>query len=295
MNALVSHFGSGDALFTGAALLTLATGLRRIPGMKRVPASLIGVVGAIVVAFSAAPLPLWLYALWALCLAVWLFLQRKSSRDARPARVASIALAICCVGAFLMEVPWHVTPRIPGGPHDTVYLIGDSVSAGIGDKETWPAFFRARTGVSMVDLSRAGETVGTALSAAERIPAGTAIVLMEIGGNDMLGRTSVAKYRDGLDKLLQTVHGSGHAVVMLELPLPPGMNGFGKVQRALSRRYGVALIPRRLFMRVLAGKDTTVDGIHLSARGHQAMAEMIQSILGPSLKPTRVRSDVSGT
>lgn len=287
VNALVAHFGSGDALFTGAALMALSTGLRRFRATSRFPASLLGTIGAVIVAFSAVPLPLWFYALWGGCFVAWAVLQRKATVNRYAERVLSIVLAIYCAGAVLMEIPWHRTPRIPGGPYDTVCLIGDSISAGLGERETWPKIFQSNTGVEVVDLSRAGATSGTAMDAVNRIPSKPCLVLLEIGGNDLLGPTSTKKYREDLDRLLNAIRSlpgsSDRAMVMLELPLPPGRNNFGAIQRELSQKYDVALVPRRFFMGVLAGEGNTVDGIHLSPAGHRAMAAMIQRALGPAL------------
>ena len=64
---------------------------------------------------------------------------------------------------------------------------------------------------------------------------------------------------------------------MLELPLPPLYNRFGAVQRRLARRFGVVLVPKRYFANVLAGDESTLDGLHLSHIGHAKMSRMIWS------------------
>jgi lysophospholipase L1-like esterase len=45
------------------------------------------------------------------------------------------------------------------------------------------------------------------------------------------------------------------------------------------------LIPKRYFASVFAGADATVDGLHLSGRGHQRMARIVEDVLGESLRP----------
>ncbi len=71
---------------------------------------------------------------------------------------------------------------------------------------------------------------------------------------------------------------------MIELPLPPFFNEFGRIQRNLARIYGVTLIPRRRLMEVLATKGATLDTIHLSEKGHQLMAEMVWRQIGQFLE-----------
>ncbi len=66
---------------------------------------------------------------------------------------------------------------------------------------------------------------------------------------------------------------------MFELPLPPFRHEFGRVQRALARKYHVALIPKRVLLSVLAGSDSTVDTIHLTQAGQRRMATRVWRLL----------------
>jgi acyl-CoA thioesterase-1 len=66
---------------------------------------------------------------------------------------------------------------------------------------------------------------------------------------------------------------------MLELPLPPFYNEFGRAQRRVARRHGVLLVPRRVMLGVLLHGGSTVDSIHLSPSGHARMAEAIWGII----------------
>jgi acyl-CoA thioesterase-1 len=59
-------------------------------------------------------------------------------------------------------------------------------------------------------------------------------------------------------------------------------NEYGRIQRQLAARYGVRLIPKRVFIRVLTGEGATLDSIHLSQAGHRAMADAIWNIVEPA-------------
>jgi acyl-CoA thioesterase-1 len=98
---------------------------------------------------------------------------------------------------------------------------------------------------------------------------------MEIGGNDILGATSSSDFEMSLDRLLQKVCRQDNVVLMLELPLPPLYNRFGEIQRRLSRRHKVVLIPKRYFASVLIGPQSTIDSLHLSPAGHRKMSAMV--------------------
>ena len=90
----------------------------------------------------------------------------------------------------------------------------------------------------------------------------------------MLEQMNSHEFAKNLDELLYLATAKARTVVLMELPLPPFFNNYGRVQRTLAARYGVPLIPRRRFTAVLAHSGGTLDGLHLSA-GHQRMAEMV--------------------
>jgi acyl-CoA thioesterase-1 len=90
-------------------------------------------------------------------------------------------------------------------------------------------------------------------------------VILEIEGNDLLGGTSIPKFREDLEKMLTLVCGPHRRVVMIELPLPPFYNRYGMVQRALANSHGVTLIPKRYLAQVITTPGATVDGLHPSA------------------------------
>ena len=69
------------------------------------------------------------------------------------------------------------------------------------------------------------------------------------------------------------------AHAMFELPLFPFQNAYGRAQRAVAKRHAVALIPRRHFARVLGMKDGTLDGLHLTQKGHDEMARRVAALL----------------
>ena len=70
---------------------------------------------------------------------------------------------------------------------------------------------------------------------------------------------------------------------MFELPIPPLYEGFGRVQRNLASRHGVALIPKRILLSVIAAADATVDSLHLTQQGHDRMADVVWALLAPAM------------
>ena len=46
-------------------------------------------------------------------------------------------------------------------------------------------------------------------------------------------------------------------------------------------KHGVAMLPKRYFAKVLATENGTLDGLHLSQTGHDAMAKILAGVIEP--------------
>ena len=324
MRMIAYHFASGNAFFSGMGMLIVAVlvgALVRKPWVRRF-VRMLAVAGVLFVALSATPQPWWLYSLIGIAVLLWLTIgipkasvtltsnivtkfsdQRERPNGVRAAarigwrlcrpgtrtsrsRLAGIALIVISIVGILLELPYHLSPTINGPSFTKLYLIGDSISAGmLGPKEnTRPKQFRSRYNAEMIDLSQEGETAKSALKKTALVTDERALVLLEIGGNDILGSTSVADFEATLNQLLSQLVGPERTLVMMELPLPPFYNRYGQIQRKLAAQYRVQLIPKRYFINVLGGEDTTLDGLHLSENGHAMMAATVWALLRNSLK-----------
>src|SRR5262249_41384129 len=149
------------------------------------------------------------------------------------------------------------------------------------EKGTWPQLLARSHPIEVADLSRMGATAASAVRQAESLPSEGGMVLLEIGGNDLLGSATAAEFERDLDRLLDRVCVPRRVVLMFDLPLPPFCNDFGRAQRRLASQYGVVLIPKRVFLAVLTGEGATLDSVHLAGGGHERMAEAVWSLLRP--------------
>ena len=148
--------------------------------------------------------------------------------------------------------------------------------------ETWPKILARENGIQVQDISHVGETARSALKRARKYDINSAIVVIEIGGNDILGYTTASEFARDLDALLKHLSAKDRQLVMFELPLPPLYHSFGHTQRRAAAKYSVALIPKRVFLSVIADNGSTLDSIHLSQAGHQQMADVAWRILAPA-------------
>lgn len=284
MNPIPAHFADGLAFFVGMAAVVLFSVLQLwLSGRFTVLVRLLAVVGALFVILSATPLAMCAYAGWGILLVAVLVLAKGRSPTSAFGRLRwplAAALAVLSLVLVLVELPYHRMPRISLSRQQPIYVIGDSISAGIGVRERcWPTVLADQAGLAVTNLAKPAATVASALEQAGRIRHTSALVILEIGGNDLLGHTDRTSFRRRLGDLLAELRRGQHQVVMLELPLPPFHNAFGKAQRELAQEHGATLVPKRLMTHVLCTKGATVDGIHLSQKGHDAFAERVRSLL----------------
>lgn len=276
------HVASGHAFFTGLALILGAVAVRVLAKEWRRTAGALTLLGVLFVAISATPLPWAAYGAWAATLAAWTWGEtRRPPLSSRRLLVVRAATVVSCVAAGLTELPYHLPARPVRVGDSAVGVIGDSVTAGMGENEavTWPRLLADKGGLEIHDHSAMGATVDSARKQAAKLTDEDRVVVVEIGGNDLLGSTTLGGYEAGLDALLRDVSRPGRTVLMFELPLPPGFNAYGLTQRRLAAKHGAVLIPKRALMGVFTGGDATLDSIHLSQSGHDRMAEIVGGLL----------------
>jgi len=286
---LVYHIASGQAFFVGAALVLLALVLSLWPPRRG------GKLGRLILAWggllwsgaSATPLPTWLWGAAVGVTLAWVGIE--GSTHARLHRVRPwLRGGVVAAWGFgvAWESPYHLSPTLPPLADPPLYVVGDSVSAGTGEAsiETWPRRLGRTHGVVVHGLSIVGATVTSAAQQAALVRESKALVLAEIGGNDILAGTPPEVFERDLDALLTQLHGEGRTVVLLELPLPPFFNRYGAIQRRLARRHGTILVPKRVLLGVLTAPDATVDSIHLTQAGQQRMTDAMWRVLRPAYR-----------
>ena len=230
--------------------------------------------------------PFWLKSEWLLLLLVFIFLVMFHFRERMQElhlHMLRVMISVLALAFMLSELPYFLLPDIPHRNYHKLYLIGDSISGGVGFKgeKTWHEYIAEKYNIEVVPLAHGGARVEDVFSYIDKIKEDDALVLLEIGGNDILRRSSLKKYEENLDRLLAMVSRPERTVLMFGLPAPPFFPEIVLTQRNLSAKYGVILIPRRYFSDMLTGSANSHDGLHLSNPGHERMGEMTWEIINP--------------
>lgn len=245
------------------------------------------IIGIFLIFLSAVPFPIWFYFVLGLLIICWLISHFRYSRFNLCYLIISIFLIAIFDLAVISELnefvglPLRLTR---GDDLSTIYVIGDSMSAGTGEKgKVWPDILRETYGINIINLAQAGATASDAYRQAENIKDANSIVIIEIGGNDILEVTPLSQFETDLEKLVRKIRGESRAIIMFELPAIGLQGRYIAIQRKIAKKFNISLIPRRIFVSVLKGKDSTVDGIHLTEKGHLKMAQCVWPLIFRSI------------
>jgi acyl-CoA thioesterase-1 len=297
MNPVVLFLASGESLYVGVLVLlaaVLATMRMKNPWLLRLR-NLLALVGLAMMTFAGPPVTWWVVGLFFIVFFAWFVAWNVSGTGRRLAIARFTATAGVALLALLvtgLEWPHRAMQPLQAGPFDGLAVIGDSLSAGIETSRSgpWPREFERLTGVPVHNLAQAGAQVSDGPALAKRLAPEDRLVIVELGGNDLIAGVPAADFERGLRQTLTAIvaapleGATARSLVMFELPLLPHKVAYGRIQRRLAAEFGVVLIPRRHLTEVLGAADATSDGLHLAPAGARRMAELVAEKLGPVLR-----------
>jgi lysophospholipase L1-like esterase len=286
MNWFALEFANGRAFFYGLILVAVCSAwLCQWPSsrMKSVRTVLF-VLGAILVLLSATPIPYWIYTAWFVLL-IATVANTYRAKDGKGKYVLHATFLTLTSALFAYEFSFHLRPAFATYDATDLYVVGDSLAGGADRPENnWPELLATKLGMTPHNFSFGGAKVRSALHNAERIDKPGTLVVLEIGGNDLLAGTPPPDFESGLRALLENTCKEKRHVIMIELPLIPTRNAYGAIQRKLAAQYHVPLVPKRYLASVLGAKDATMDGLHLSNQGHALLADELATLFSKSVQ-----------
>jgi len=169
-----------------------------------------------------------------------------------------------------------------------VLALGDSLTAGAGvaRPQAWPALLAEKTGWNIINGGVSGDESDDAL---KRLPAllkahDPVLVLVTLGGNDMLRRIAEQQTVDNIGGILDLVQEHGAKPVLLATPKPSLAGAFfqnlsaPEFYRVIAEKYQVHLIEDAI-AEVISDPDLKGDPLHPNAEGHVLLSEKIFSDL----------------
>lgn len=175
------------------------------------------------------------------------------------------------------------TPTLPKlNPHDVIVAFGDSLTHGTGaSRDTaYPAVLASLTGRTVINAGVPGDTTASAL---QRLPAVLAehqprLVLLCLGGNDMLRKHPESATESNLRLLVQTIRASGAEVMLIAVPQPTLFGGAADFYARVADEMRLPL-EDDVFNDVLKDNSLKADPIHANAAGYRVVAERLAEFL----------------
>lgn len=209
---------------------------------------------------------------------------------------ACLLLAGCSEGRG--EAPSLAAPAPAGDERPVVLFLGTSLTAGQGlpSDQAFPALVAQRLADAgyeyrVVNAGVSGDTSAGGLRRLDwllRLP--IAVLVLELGANDMLRGQSVEALRENLVAIVErtrAVHPRAKLLIagMRAAPNlgPRYVQGFEAVYPGVAEQLDGALIP--FLLEGVAGDPrlNQADGIHPTAEGHRRVAETVWRSLAPLL------------
>ncbi|HUQ13780.1 MAG TPA: arylesterase [Novosphingobium sp.] len=188
-------------------------------------------------------------------------------------------------------------PRPPAGPEKLVVAFGDSLYAGYGLKpgEAWPARLEkalwarginahvVNAGVSGDTTAAGRQRLGFILDSQPRAPE---LVIVGLGGNDMLRGLPPAQARANLEAILAELDRRKIPAMLTGMLAAPNMGEayareFNAIYPALAQRHDAALVP--FFMAAVVGDPRLFqpDHVHPTAAGvDRIVAATVDEVAG---------------
>lgn len=194
--------------------------------------------------------------------------------------------------AFRLLLAWLVLslliacdrpPQLPRlSDSDIIVAFGDSLTHGTGTslEQAYPAILSRLISRTVINAGIPGETTGEGL---ERLPDmleehQPKLVLLCLGGNDMLRRQGNGQTESNLRAMIQAIQSRGASVVLIGVPEPKLFSGPPELYEKLADEFSVPY-EGEVFNDVLKDNRLKSDPIHANAEGYRVVAERLAELL----------------
>jgi acyl-CoA thioesterase I len=190
-------------------------------------------------------------------------------------------------GVFLMlALLAGCQPKVPQLPRlaadDVVLAFGDSLTHGTGvtTAEAYPAQLQALIGRPVVNAGVPGETTAQGLARlADALDAHSPrLVLLCLGGNDMLRRMDMGEAEANLRTMVRLIRERGIGLVLIGVPEPRLLSDPPDFYATVAEEFGLPY-EGRVFDDVLKSAALKSDPIHPNAQGYRQVAEALAALL----------------
>lgn len=181
-------------------------------------------------------------------------------------------------------------------PSPLVTVLGDSITAGIGVAADLALPARLQSALDQMSVHARvhgfgvlGDTTLGGLSRVERVPAGTTVCVVALGGNDLLQGAEPSWTRANLRAIIQHLKERNIRVVLAGMKAPALLGvdyarRFTQLYADLAREEGVFYAPDFFTGVIGVSRYMQRDGIHPNAEGARVIAERLAPVVAQALR-----------
>lgn len=199
----------------------------------------------------------------------------------------SVTTLLLILQLLLAGCSGSAVPALPRLSYDAKILaFGDSLTAGNGAtrEQAYPAVLAQLTRRTVINAGVPGETTEQGAHRLSLVldQEQPRLVILCLGGNDLLRRVDPALTRSNLEGMIRELQRRGIPTMLLGVPKPALMGLKAEPMYAeLAQRYGLP-IENDALPELLGDQSRKSDPIHLNAQGYRELAEAIAKLLKAS-------------
>ena len=165
-----------------------------------------------------------------------------------------------------------------------IVFFGNSITAGqgAGADEDFPSLIGKALNVPIVNAGVSGSTTRDALLRINKdvLSKNPSIVVIELGGNDLLEHVDIEVSRRNFDLILSKIKPTGAKIVILGVKFFLFSKKYEIDLRDLAKKYDAVYVPD-ILEGVISDQSLKFDDLHPNAKGYQKIAEKLTSIIAP--------------
>jgi len=190
--------------------------------------------------------------------------------------IAVLLALLCCSGADV--------PNLDSSGA-TIVCFGDSITAGVGRGKapSYPEVLADELGTRVINVGAPGETSVQGLARLDEALAHDPwLVIVELGGNDLLRQIPLEATEEALSEILERILDAGAVPMLLEIHGPLG-GRYEDLFARLGKRYRVPVVTD-LLPSILIDRRLKSDPIHPNGAGYRRLGEGVAEAIRPLMK-----------
>ncbi len=178
-------------------------------------------------------------------------------------------------------------PEVPNldSPGTTIVCLGDSITSGVGADpgRAYPDVLADRLGIDVINAGVPGDTAADGLERLDEVlEEDPWLVIVELGGNDLLRQVPPARTEAALREIVQRLLDARVVPLVVEMHVPFGKR-YSEIFDRLEEEYEVPVI-EDVLGDILVDRSLKADPIHPNTRGHRILAEAVAEAVEPLIE-----------